>query len=56
MFRIVFGILALPFSRLRLNALLTNRLYHVSAAPVEEGLRARENGDIEVDVSKWLDW
>ena len=68
--RMLLRLFAVPFSTLRMQALLTNRLYHVSqdtrdiVEKIKEAtigeetnkLRERENGDIEFDVPKWLDW
>jgi len=54
---------------MRMSALMTNRLYHVSQDSTEiiEGIQKagggntnklseRPNGDLEVDIPYWLDW
>ena len=65
------GVFAYPFARQRMNALLTNRLHHVSdqtpklSAKINElmekgltqkKLKYRSTGEIEVCVPIWLDW
>jgi hypothetical protein len=63
--------LVAPLSSMRLNAIMINRLYHVSddpttkklieamkekAGPKSDLLHKRKNGDVEIDVPKFLDW
>ena len=66
----IFGFFGSYFSARRMDALMTNRLYHVAAESQDiiggineavgdketNKLRKRPNGDIEVDVPIWLDW
>jgi hypothetical protein len=68
--RLIFGVLAVPFSTFRMDAIITNRLYHISAGSSEladniekfskhghsNKTRTRTNGDIEIDVPFCLDW
>ena len=68
--RLLLGVFAIPFSSMRMQALITNRIYHVSQDNIDvvekikeasngettNKLRERANGDIEFDVPKWLDW
>ena len=65
----LFVYLITTFSGMRMSALMTNRLYHVSQDSVStieaiqkaggkntNKLSNRPNGDIEVDIPYWLDW
>jgi len=66
-----FGVLLYPLSRMRLQALLTNRLHHVSEQTgklsakttellrkgwASKNLKYRNSGEVEVGVPFWLDW
>jgi hypothetical protein len=68
-FKFIFGFLAFPFSAARMNALLANRLYHVSTTADKltkdimghsdgnsNKLNTRPNGDVEIGVPFFLDW
>jgi len=62
--KLIIGVFVLPFSEMRMSALMTNRLYHISQDNIEvvneikeangnkpsNKLRERPNGDIELDV------
>jgi len=62
------GLFIIPFSTKRLNGLITNRLFYISAEtekhakriynrePNSKKFRNRANGDLEVNVPKYLDW
>ena len=44
--KLFFGVIAMPFSRMRVEALITNRLYHVG----------EKNGDTKIDIPDYLTW
>jgi len=69
--KIFFGVFLYCFSGKRLDALLINRLYHVSensgnlinkinrasaAGKKSNKLQDRPNGDVAIGVPRWLDW
>ena len=45
--KLFFGCIAMPFSRMRVEALITNRLYHMGG---------EKNGDIKIDIPDYLTW
>jgi len=65
--KMLVGFFAVRFSQMRLYALITNRLYHLSydsRSLIDDlgkdsnshYLRRRPNGDTEINVPTWLDW